>query len=621
MDDHALAALGMPQQTERCQFHMQSHGATRLGFLDSTLEVSKERSSRQSRLIFVRTQIDPKMRRGNMRQTILGSLGARACQRRFIFPAALALSATMIAGPVLAQTALVFAAPKSRRDPAAELKMKINEPFTVVTVGDLIQVQPFSRSDDPDIKDMVDIMRKADVTMANNENNIVDHDTFRGTISHMEASATVADDWANMGIDIVTKANNHTFDDGEEGLWADFQELRRVGIEHVGADRNETEARMARFVATPKGTVGLIGAYAKSIDGRQLYGLPAEEPVFVTPDQFRQLRAMRDSILARRKETPYPVETPKDTAGEILVYGVTFKQGKPGDATAGDAAANDLKAKMKQAESRHSKIDSKINDLPLTTYNGVTQNQMGQLRAIAGDSGTGDSLSAFGVKFKVMPAPGEYYYEMDPQKLQNILREVRTESQFFDFAAVTIHWHQNRFAFQAYSFDNFPSEFEVKFAHAVIDQGAQLFFAHGVHTIRGIEIYKGKPIFYGQSNFVFQQQTFRSWRDFGDQPPASLTEPLVGEGEENELKWNWLEQSANLQALMISTTYDKGKLKEVRIYPIDLGLHDRPWSQLGTPKLARGEVARKILEELAGYSQPFSTKILIENGVGIIRMP
>jgi hypothetical protein len=542
-------------------------------------------------------------------------------RRRFIVPATLALFAAMITGSVLAQTALVFAPPKERRDPAPESKMKINEPFTVVTVGDLIQVHPFSTSDDPDIKDMVDIMRKADVTMANNEDTVVDHDTFRGAISHMEAPASVADDWANMGIDIVTNANNHTFDDGDEGLWADFHELRRVGIEHVGADRNETEARMARFVATPKGTAGLIGVYAKNIDGRQLYGLPAEEPVFVTAEQFRQLRAMRDSILARRKETPYPVEMPKDTAGEILVYGVTFKQGKPGDAATGDAAANDLKAKMKQAESRHTKIESKSNELPLTTFNGVTENQMAQLRAIAGDTGTGDSLSAFGVKFKVMPGPGEYYYEMDPQKLRNILREVKTESQFFDFAAATIHWHQNRFAFQAYSFDNYPSEFEVKFAHAVIDQGAQLFFAHGVHTIRGIEIYKGRPIFYGQSNFVFQQQVFRSWRDFGDQPPAPLTGELVGEGEENELKWNWLEHSANLQALMASTTYDKGKLKEIRIYPIDLGLHDRPWSQLGTPKLARGEVARKILEELVEYSKPFGTKILIENGVGIIRMP
>jgi poly-gamma-glutamate capsule biosynthesis protein CapA/YwtB (metallophosphatase superfamily) len=549
------------------------------------------------------------------------SRGSRARRRRSIRVVAAALLAAQMMVSVRAQTALVFAPPQNRRDPIPESQIKIKEPFTVVTVGDLIQIQPFSSSDNPDIRAMVEIMRAADVTMANNEDTIVDHDTFRGTISHMEAPASVADDWANMGIDIVTKANNHTFDDGEEGLWADFKELRRVGIEHVGADRNETEARMARSVATPKGSVGLIGVYAKNVDGRQLYGLPADEPVYVTAEQFQQLRAMREAILARRKETPYPVELPKDTPGEVLVFGVTFKQGKPGDATAGDAAANDLKAKMKQAESRHTKIDSKSNDLPLTTYNGVTARQMAQLRAIAGDSGTGDTLSAFGVKFKVMPGPGEYYYEMDPQKLRNLLREVKTESQFYDFAAVTAHWHQNRFAFQAYSFDNYPSDFEVKFAHAAIDEGAHLFFAHGVHTIRGIEIYKGKPIFYGQSNFVFQQQTFRSWRDFGDQPPAPLSGPIVGESEENELKWNWLEQPANLQSLMIKTTFADGRLQEIRIYPIDLGLHDRPWSELGTPRLARGDVARKILEEVVTYSKPFGTKISIEDGVGVVRIP
>jgi hypothetical protein len=31
-----------------------------------------------------------------------------------------------------------------------------------------------------------------------------------------------------------------------------------------------------------------------------------------------------------------------------------------------------------------------------------------------------------------------------------------------------------------------------------------MFAAQGVHTIKGVEIYKGKPIFYGLSKFVFQ---------------------------------------------------------------------------------------------------------------------
>ncbi len=536
----------------------------------------------------------------------------------FILGARLGLSAILVGAiPAHAQTSLIFSKAETRRDPSVELALKIKQPFTVVTVGDLIQMIPFSRSNDPDIQALVEIMRNADLTLANNENNIVDHDTFRGVIAHMEAPASVADDWANMGIDIVSKANNHTVDNGDEGLWSNFRELHRVGIEHVGADYNETEARMARFVATPKGTAGMVGIYARS---KNIQGLPAETPVYVSDEQLSQLRAMRDSILARRKEVDRPITIPKDAPGEVLVFGVNFKAGKPGDKVIGEANANELMAQMSHSEGRHEKIEAKSNDLRLTVYNGVTAKQMAQLRAIAGDRSGGDTLSAFGTRFRVTPGPGEFTYDMDPQNLRDILREVRTGKQFYDFQAATIHWHQNRYAFQAYSFDHYPASFQVKFAHAVIDQGADLFFAHGVHTLKGVEIYKGKPIFYGQSNFVFQQQIFRSWRDFGAQAPAALTGPILGEGEENEDRWDWLEQPDNLKTLLTSSLYENGELVEVRLYPADLGLSNRPGSQFGTPKRPSPEIARRILEEVQEYSRPFGTRISIENGVGVIRI-
>lgn len=417
---------------------------------------------------------------------------------------------------------------------------------------------------------------------------------------------------------------SYTFDNGEAGLWENFKELQRVGIEHVGADYNQTEARMTRTVGTPKGTVGLMGAYANSDrDGRRLYGLPQKDPVFVTAEQLKQLRAMRDSILARRGEVEYPVQTAgKDPEGEVLVFGINFKVGKPGDKIIGDPAANLLMAKMQQSHGRHDEITSKSNDLHVVANIGVTAQQMSQLRAIAGDQGVskGNDLTAWGARFRVMGKPGEYSYDMDQQDLRNILREVRTGKQFNDFMAATIHWHQNRFAFQRYSFDHYPADYQIAFAHDVIDQGADLFFAHGVHTLKGVEIYKGKPIFYGLSNFVFQQQIFRSWRDFGDQAPARLDGPVVGEGEENQQLWDWLEQPANLEALLTSSHYENGKLTEVRLYPAELGLPNRPGSQFGTPRRPNAQVAREILEKVVEYSKPFGTKIVIENGVGIIRL-
>lgn len=497
--------------------------------------------------------------------------------------------------------------------------MRIKDPFSVVAVGDLIQMIPFSKRRDPDIQALIELLRSGDVTFANAENTIVNHLTYRGPISHMEAPASIADDWANMGIDMVSKANNHTFDNGDPGLISNFTELSRVGIDWVGADYNLTEARMARFRQTPQGTVGFVGVYAKTEDYSQLYGLPKGDPIIVTTEQLEQLKAMRDSLLARRYEVPNGVDTPEDPEGGVLVFGRIWKVANIGPGMTDEQVQ--IKKRLEHHLNSKGTITTQANTLRLKVFHGVTKAQMDQLQAIARVESSSDTLEAFGgVNFKVTPLAGEYSFEMNPQDYADILREVRTAKQFSDFAAVTIHWHQNRFSFQAYSFDHYPSDFQIKFAHDVIDNGADFFFAHGVHTLKGVEIYKGKPIFYGVSNWIFHEQIFRSWRDDAERPSAPVDGPILGEGEINESRWAWLSHPENLKAILVKTRYEKAVLAEVLLYPADLGLQNRPSSEFGTPKRPTAEVAQQILEEVLEYSKPFGTKIAIENGVGKISL-
>ena len=161
-----------------------------------------------------------------------------------------------------------------------------------------------------------------------------------------------------------------------------------------------------------------------------------------------------------------------------------------------------------------------------------------------------------------------------------------------------------------------------------------------------MEIYKGKPIFYGVSNFVFQsaimpegkgslppvpgQEATREGRGgpggpgFGPNPGGrgrrggtGNNDAIVGE-HENQGFW---QLRANLEALLASARYQNGQLTEVRIYPMDLGQTARVGTQLGVPKRPSPEVAKAILDEVIEYSKPFGTKIVVENGVGIIRVP
>jgi poly-gamma-glutamate capsule biosynthesis protein CapA/YwtB (metallophosphatase superfamily) len=194
----------------------------------------------------------------------------------------------------------------------------------------------------------------------------------------------------------------------------------------------------------------------------------------------------------------------------------------------------------------------------------------------------------------------------DRRDFRDIVRSVRDGKQLSDFMVVAIHCHVNSFAFQAYSHDNSTPDFLVQLAHAAVDNGADVFVGHGVHTLRGIEIYKGKPIFYGISNFIYQNS-----------PIPEITDPSRSE---NSLL-DRTHQPDNKEALLTTSRYEEGKLVEVRLYPVDLGIEGtRPVSRNGQPLAASPEQALRILKLVQELSRPFGTSIAIENGVGVIQV-
>jgi poly-gamma-glutamate synthesis protein (capsule biosynthesis protein) len=56
-------------------------------------------------------------------------------------------------------------------------------------------------------------------------------------------------------------------------------------------------------------------------------------------------------------------------------------------------------------------------------------------------------------------------------------------------------------------------EYQKQFAHAAIDAGADFVFGHGTHTVQGVEIYQGKPIFYAIGHFAFDQPGYEKSTD------------------------------------------------------------------------------------------------------------
>jgi poly-gamma-glutamate synthesis protein (capsule biosynthesis protein) len=165
-----------------------------------------------------------------------------------------------------------------------------------------------------------------------------------------------------------------------------------------------------------------------------------------------------------------------------------------------------------------------------------------------------------------------------------------------------------------------PAQFVVEFAHAAIDAGADLFVASGPHVLRGIEIYKGKPIFYSLGNFIFENwlvvpEPTEFYERFGlglEALPSEAYEARSDHGRRDEPSNPLYWQSAVAQVL-----FRDGRPDEVTLTPFTLGFGKRAPDR-GYPELADPAAATEILGRLQKLSQPFGTAIAIRNGVGRI---
>lgn len=110
-------------------------------------------------------------------------------------------------------------------------------------------------------KDLVDIMNSVDVMMINQEFPF----STRGTkMEDKQYTFRVNPNRVNifpeMGIDIVTLANNHTLDFGTDALLDTIDTLDNAKIKHVGAGKNLEEAKLTKSFEINDKKIAFLGA-------------------------------------------------------------------------------------------------------------------------------------------------------------------------------------------------------------------------------------------------------------------------------------------------------------------------------------------------------------------------
>ena len=207
--------------------------------------------------------------------------------------------------------------------------------------------------------------------------------------------------------------------------------------------------------------------------------------------------------------------------------------------------------------------------------------------------------------------PGAPANTPNAEDSQRVLQSIRDARQHADL--VIVYQHNHVFANRSFAtiFTEgmperlAPNDWLRKWTHAEVDAGADMVVMHGAPLLHGVEIYRGKPIFYDLGNFIYNLVPTLTYID----------EPM-----------SWESAIAYVQ-------FEGGILKSVSLRPVALNvmgegqpdvhneyadnqfLHTR-----GLPSPATGARAGYILQRLADLSKPFGTKFEIKGDTAEIKI-
>jgi len=197
-----------------------------------------------------------------------------------------------------------------------------------------------------------------------------------------------------------------------------------------------------------------------------------------------------------------------------------------------------------------------------------------------------------------------------------------------DYVLVSFHHHNDSIFIENPDLFHVPEDYVQDFSRECIDAGADVIIGHGPHILQGIEMYKGKPIFYSLSNFFYETDLVEKFPQeiydrMGLGPEATPQDVIdarkrvrtaTGNVQSGEWHMKWYE------ALLVLCSWSGGKLIELKLYPVTSYHESR--AQSGRPWLADERYGKEIIDYVASdrYSGRWGTKIVFENGVGHVRL-
>ena len=244
------------------------------------------------------------------------------------------------------------------------------------------------------------------------------------------------------------------------------------------------------------------------------------------------------------------------------------------------------------------------------------------------------ALELFEIKYR-LGKTFAYDYEMDPEDLADIQKNIRSARENADLVIVSIHSHECSLGCDDPNQPRGAGNFLLKLAHQAIDSGADIFVTTGNHNLGAIELYRSplrgiRPIFYGLGNFFWSDvqaplphdlyQDNRAlleaaWADPAKATDYDLTAPLNAASFAHDFTF---------RSVIAVSRFSGNQLAELRLYPIEDGYGER-LPKSGIPRLVADEsVSAAIFKQIDDATRRFGLPRLewsVADNVAALRSP
>lgn len=199
--------------------------------------------------------------------------------------------------------------------------------------------------------------------------------------------------------------------------------------------------------------------------------------------------------------------------------------------------------------------------------------------------------------------------EKDLLRLTGNIEKAKAEN---DLVFILVHSHDEEGTDEVE-----PPAYLKEFCRAAIDAGASAVFGGGVHILRGLELYRGKPIFYSLGDFIYQGPLIEYlppefMEKYGLDVDASAKEALWVRSRGGKIGLSTNEK--NYLSVVPKLTFDGDAMTDLLLMPIRLTFQTGDESRDGLPYFAEGDEGKRVFDRFAKASLALGTELVYENG-------